>query len=556
MDDTTLIMDASDHEEPLTLSEIVKRFAILEAILLFLYFAPLLYFNQFVGWMSNSFGGIISGKSLSTVFYEFSLLPTFQFFRGFTTGMSFQIQNIFGSSGYTVIYNQSSNSFLISQFSIILLIVLSYLSIPIVIKEKTSSHITLRTLIFLISFLWFVMNFTNNNWVVGITIGLYTPLIYWYYLKYGDMKSFFENRIVIFSIRRVFAIMLMFIAIAWFTFFISNTITDPIQLLLGNIRIGRDQQATRLKLLFGFIDPVTYKPYTLWDRFMTWTYGFLHFDYGLSYISKQPVQSIIGPFIWETLKMQVISLIIAFTISVLLGVLAAYYHQTFIDSLVSMIALLGLSMPIFVTGILALLIFGGIGLNWFPNGGAHFVPVLQERYCGVCGPDPSSFFSQNIGSKYSNLSWWMDYFQIFFWYTYDSIWHLVLPVLTLAFATMATFARLTRGTMLEVMREDYILSARANGLSERSVIMNHALPNVMLPIITFLGLSIGGLLAGAPITETVFNWPGLGQLYVKAVFSFDINMVMAMVLIITIMILIANMLTDIVYTYLDPRISL
>ncbi len=214
-------------------------------------------------------------------------------------------------------------------------------------------------------------------------------------------------------------------------------------------------------------------------------------------------------------------------------------------------------MPIFVSGIMAILIFTGTGLNWFPFGGAKSLDHQLAAKCGPCSNSPQTLWD----NLWTNGGWmdigaWSDFIQVSWVYTADFIWHLVLPVLTLTFATMATFSRLTRGTMLEVLREDYILAARANGISERNIVLKHALPNVMLPITTFLGLSIGGLLAGAPITETVFSWPGLGVEYIAAVNVLDGPIIVGLTMIITLMILFANMLTDIAYTKLDPRITL
>ncbi len=121
---------------------------------------------------------------------------------------------------------------------------------------------------------------------------------------------------------------------------------------------------------------------------------------------------------------------------------------------------------------------------------------------------------------------------------------------------MAVFSRLTRGTMLEVMRQDYILAARANGLTEYQIVRRHALKNVLLPLVTFLGISIGTLLVGAPITETIFTYPGLGAFFITALVTNDVPIIMALTMIITLMILFANLMADIAYTQLDPRISL
>jgi peptide/nickel transport system permease protein len=173
-------------------------------------------------------------------------------------------------------------------------------------------------------------------------------------------------------------------------------------------------------------------------------------------------------------------------------------------------------------GIIAIIIFAYF-LGWFPAFGAH--SLLPERY--------------PFGS-----------------YVLDELWHMALPTAVLTFATLAPIVLLVRSSMLEVLRQDYILAARASGLSERSVIYKHALGNTLIPVVTYVGLYFGGMLAGAPVTETVFNWPGVGRLFVEATTKLDFPVIMGITVFITIMTLIANLITDITYGYIDPRIRL
>src|SRR3989441_9601315 len=165
----------------------------------------------------------------------------------------------------------------------------------------------------------------------------------------------------------------------------------------------------------------------------------------------------------------------------------------------------------------------GYYLGWFPSGGAQ-------------STIPSQYF---LGDQ-----------------TLDQLWHLTLPAAVYTFALLAPIVLLVRSSMLEVLRQDYILAARASGLSERTVIYKHGLRNALIPIVTYVGLYFGGLLAGAPVTETVFNWPGVGAQFVISTTQLDFPVIQAIVVLITLMTLVANLATDVTYAYIDPRIRL
>ncbi|MCH8907677.1 MAG: ABC transporter permease [Candidatus Heimdallarchaeota archaeon] len=349
----------------------------------------------------------------------------------------------------------------------------------------------------------------------------------------------------------------MFIAISLFTFVAINLIGNPVELATARVQFAKDTVQATLLRQYGLTDSQG-REIPVWKRYLNWIYDFIHGDMGQSY-EKFPseVTDNLGNFLWETLKMQVLALVLAFTISVVIGILAAYFHKTPADSIISAVALLGLSMPIFVSGILAIIIFTGTGLQWFPAAGAHSLPqLLVADGCLDCARPPDVIWDAEVSTNWTDPAWWSMFVNVWWIYSKDSVRHIVLPVATLTFATMATFARLTRSTMLEIMRQDYILAARANGLSEYTIVRKHALKNVLLPLVTFLGLSIGGLLIGAPITETVFSFPGLGNYFLASLVVLDVPIIMALTMIITLMILFSNLAADIAYTYLDPRIAL
>ena len=232
------------------------------------------------------------------------------------------------------------------------------------------------------------------------------------------------------------------------------------------------------------------------------------------------VTTLIGDYAWLTFELQLAALFLSLLIAIPIGVISAKRQYSKLDVSVTTTSILGTCIPIFYMGIIAIIIFSYY-LGWFPHGGAH--SILAENYL--------------FGS-----------------YVLDGLWHMVLPTAVLTFATLAPVVLLVRSSMLEVLRQDYILAARASGLSERRVIYRHALRNTLIPVVTYVGLYFGAMLAGAPVTETVFNWPGVGRLFVEATSKLDFPVIMGITVFITIMTLVANLITDITYGYIDPRI--
>ena len=290
---------------------------------------------------------------------------------------------------------------------------------------------------------------------------------------------------------------------------------DPIKLMTGlNPRITAEARQ-HLAEYYGLDQP-------LYIQFFKYVWELLQGDLGNSYALRggTAVTQLIGDFAWETFKLQLVSLFFSLLIAIPIGVLSARRQYSKLDVSVTTISLVGTCIPIFYLGIVGILIFSYF-LGWFPPFGAH--TLLAERYF--------------LGN-----------------YTLDELWHLVLPGTILTFATLAPVVLLVRSSMLEILRQDYVLAARAGGLSERTVVYKHALRNALIPVVTYVGLYFGGMLAGAPITETVFNWPGVGRLYVEAVGKLDFPLIMGITVFITLMTLFANLITDITYAYVDPRI--
>ncbi len=350
------------------------------------------------------------------------------------------------------------------------------------------------------------------------------------------IKTIATLRLTTYVIRRLLTLIPLFIAICVMTFVMVSGMGDPVALLLLGKQRATEQDRINLTRKLGLDQPI-------YVQFLMWFYNLIRGNMGNSFTSGAPINGMIGGLVWETLKLQLAAFALALAVSIPLGVIAAKYQNTWIDSTASALALLGQSMPIFVFGLVLIYIFSGYGLGWFPAAKAHRVPAPTKVFSDTnwnlfWGGDFSTWWS-NVGLRLS-----------------DSILHMALPTITLLFNFMALYTRLVRSTMLEVLQQDYILSARANGIAERVITWKHAFRNTLIPVVTFVGLFLATALAGAPITETLFTWPGLGFKYVQAIGFLDFPMILGTTAILTILILIGNLATDIVYVAVDPRIEL
>jgi len=248
-------------------------------------------------------------------------------------------------------------------------------------------------------------------------------------------------------------------------------------------------------------------------------YGLLRGDLGDSIKQKQPVMQLIANRIPATLRLGVAALVLGYVVGVLLGVLAAVYHRTPVDQAIRIVSVIGNAVPAFWLGLLLIIVFG-VQLKWLPISGMEDI----TRRGGF-----------DLG---------------------EAIRHMILPVFVLSLNTIAFISRFTRTQVLEVLQQDYIRTAQAKGLKTRIVWIRHALKNSLIPVATFLGPSIGTLLAGSVIIEQVFQWPGMGKLIIDAVFQRDYPLVMGSVVIASIMFIIGVLISDILYVLLDPRIRL
>jgi peptide/nickel transport system permease protein len=247
----------------------------------------------------------------------------------------------------------------------------------------------------------------------------------------------------------------------------------------------------------------------------------LALDLGYSFRNQSPVLPLILARLSATLLLMGTTLVLSLGFGVLLGLLAAVWVRSWKDHLISVAAIIAYAMPLFWIGLMLILLFA-IKLDWLPTSGME---------------DPAAFYE---GSER----------------IVDIARHLILPATTLSLFYMALYARLMRATMLEQRGLDYVTTARAKGLSERQITLRHVLRNALMPVVTVAGVQVGGLLGGSVVVESVFAWPGLGQLAFQALFARDLNLLLGIFFISSCLVVAVNILVDIIYVILDPRVRL
>lgn len=306
-------------------------------------------------------------------------------------------------------------------------------------------------------------------------------------------------------IRRVLAIFPVMLIVAIFVFLLLRlTPGDPAAIIAGDM--ATPEQLERIREAMGLNQPIH-------TQFITWMGRLLQGDLGTSLISGTPVTTMIGQRIFPTLNLALLTIVIAVAIAVPMGVLAAWRHRSWVDYAVMSFSVLGFSVPVFVIGYLFILVFA-ISLGWLPVQG-YAAPV----------------------DGFGNF-----------------LYRAILPALTLATIYVALIARMTRASMLEVLGEDYIRTARAKGVKESRVLFRHALRNAAVPILTVIGTGFALLISGVVVTESVFNIPGIGRLTVDAILARDYPVIQAMILITSATYVVVNLIIDISYTVFDPRI--
>lgn len=332
-------------------------------------------------------------------------------------------------------------------------------------------------------------------------------------------------------LKRVLQFIPVFLGVTLILFIMENVVPgDPIKLMAGEKKLD-PQTEINLRASFHLIETDT-DGNPIYDengntietplvqRYFLYLNGLLHGDLGVSYQrSGQSVSSIIAAKYPYTVRLAIVAIIIEAIVGIGAGILSAVKRGSFWDILVTLITSLLVSMPAFWLGMLLQLFFGIQMKRW--TGGAWYLPI------------------SGVGSKYSEFHPWMYY---------------ILPALTLAAISTAYTARIMRSQLLEVMNQDYIRTARAKGLSRRATIYHHALKNALIPVVTYIGMDFGAMLSGAILTETVFNWPGIGYETYRAIQSRDWPIVLGSVTVIVLVVMVINLVVDVSYAFLDPRI--
>ncbi len=312
-----------------------------------------------------------------------------------------------------------------------------------------------------------------------------------------------------FVLRRLLSVVPVLLIITFATFFLMQLLPGgPLAAYENNPEISQ-KDIERLRHEMGLDRPIHV-------QYWSWLKNFARGDWGYSFTTKRPVLTEICDRLPNTLYLTGISLIVALIIAIPAGILSATRQYSVFDHITTTIAYIGRSMPVFYSGLLLIIIFS-IWLRWLPSGGM-----------------------QTLGKEFSLI---------------DSLRHLFLPVLSLSTLIAAKYVRFLRTSMLEVIHLDYIRTAAAKGLDERVIIYKHAFRNAAIPLVTVVAIDLPVLFAGALFTETIYSWPGMGRLFVDAATRFDYSVVMGIVAAIAFLVVVSNLLADVVYAMLDPRIT-
>ena len=319
---------------------------------------------------------------------------------------------------------------------------------------------------------------------------------------------------LVFILRRLLQAVVVMLTVAFLAFMLFQYVGDPVTNLLG--QDATQEQREQLRKDLGLDDPFPV-------QFAAFVGNAVRGEFGLSLRQGRKVSSLIAERFPATLELALAAAVIALLVGIPLGVYAALRRGTFGSQVVMTVSLLGVSLPTFLIGILLILFFA-VMLKWLPSFGRGDTVAIGTWTTGLL--------------------------------TVDGWKHLVLPAVTLSVFQLALILRLVRAEMLEVLRTDYIKFAKARGLPNRAVYFGHALKNTLVPVITITGLQLGGLIAFAIVTETVFQWPGMGLLFIQAVQFADIPVMAAYLCLIALVFVIINLVVDLLYFAVDPRLRI
>jgi len=315
-----------------------------------------------------------------------------------------------------------------------------------------------------------------------------------------------------FAIRRLLEALVVLLVVALIAFTLFRFVGDPVSQMVGQDASVEDRETIRREL--GLNDPILV-------QFARFVGNAARFDFGISYQVKQPVVRLIAERLPATLELALAAALFAIALGIPMGVYTGIHRDSWLSKVFLTVSLVGISMPTFLIGILLIYVFS-VWLNILPSFGRGEVVDLGFWRTGLL--------------------------------TASGLKALILPAITLGLFQMTLVTRLVRAEMLEVLRTDYIKFARARGLPERAINFGHALRNTLVPVVTVIGLQLGAIIAFAIITETVFQWPGMGLMFIQAVQSADIPVMAAYLLLVALFFIIINFIVDLIYVRIDPRI--
>ncbi len=314
----------------------------------------------------------------------------------------------------------------------------------------------------------------------------------------------------VFVVKRMFQAIFVMLIVTLIAFLLFQFVGDPVMQMLGQEATEADREALRHSL---GLDK------SIWEQYAAFVGKAAQGDFGVSLRQGAPVSELLKAKMPATIELAFFSAFVA----TLVGVFVALKRNSLIAKWLMGLSLIGISLPTFLIGILLILVFS-VWLGWLPSYGRGDTIAL---------------------------GWWTSGL-----FTKDGLLHIILPAITLAVFQIALLMRLVRGEMLEVLRTDYIKFARARGISQRSIYFRHALKNTLLPVITITGLQLGGIIAFSIVTETVFQWPGMGLLFIQAVQFADIPVMAAYLCLISFIFVVVNLIVDLLYVAVDPRLKI
>jgi peptide/nickel transport system permease protein len=319
---------------------------------------------------------------------------------------------------------------------------------------------------------------------------------------------------IAFIIRRLLQALLVMILVGLIAFTLFRFVGDPVNQMVGIETSAQERELMRQQL--GLNDPVIV-------QFFRFAWNALQFDFGASYQFKKPVIDLIGERFPATMELAIVSALLSLLLGVPIGVYTALRRSSWLSKVLLTISLIGISLPTFLTGILLIFLFS-VTLGWLPSFGRGDVVRLGFWTTGLL--------------------------------TLSGLKAIIMPAITLGLFQMTLVMRLVRSEMIEVLRTDYIKFARARGLTSRAVNFGHALKNTLIPVITITGLQLGSIIAFAIITETVFQWPGMGLLFLNAVQNADVPIMAAYLLLVGFIFVVINLIVDLLYLVVDPRVRI